>query len=231
MIGERRLKRAVVSWSSGKDSAWALHEVRRLKLADVVGLLTTVTSGYGRVSMHGVREDILAEQAARAGLPVTVVRIPKDCSNAAYEAAFLEAAASAREEGVELIVFGDLFLREVRSYRERMLAGSGIAPMFPLWGRDTRALADEMLDGGLRATIVCVDPARLPADFAGRAWDADLLAGLPPGVDPCGENGEFHTCATDGPLFDAPVAVRSGETVVRDGFVFSDLLLERERPA
>ncbi|MEP6767410.1 MAG: ATP-binding protein [Acidobacteriota bacterium] len=216
--------RALISWSSGKDSAWGLHEVRRRGTAEVVGLLTTVTNEYGRVSMHGVREEVLAAQASSAGLPSTPVRIPAGCTNADYERAFLAAVGAARDRGVEQIVFGDLFLEDVRAYRERLLAGSGVVPVFPLWGRDTGALAREMLDGGLRATVVCVDPGRLSPETAGRDWDLSLLADLPADVDPCGENGEFHTCATDGPMFRAPLPLRRGETVTRGGFVFADLL-------
>ena len=218
---------ALISWSSGKDSAWGLHEVQRREMADVVGLLTTVTVDYGRVSMHGVREEVLAAQAASAGLPSIPVRIPASCSNADYERAFLTAIAAARDRGVEQIVFGDLFLEDIRAYRERLLAGTGMVPIFPLWGRNTGALAREMLDGGLRATVVCVDSERLSPEIAGRDWDLSLLADFPADVDPCGENGEFHTCATDGPMFTAPLALRRGETVTREGFVFADLLPER----
>ena len=170
---------ALISWSSGKDSAWALHEVRRRGTLEPVGLLTTVTSGYGRVSMHGVREEILEQQSVRTGLPLDRVTIPPGATNAQYEAAFLVAVAAARERGVERIVFGDLFLADVRAYRERLLSGSGVAPEFPLWGRDTRVLAREMIEEGLEATLVCVDPRRIPADFAGRAFDAALLDAFP----------------------------------------------------
>ncbi|MDQ2869116.1 MAG: ATP-binding protein [Acidobacteriota bacterium] len=200
--------------------------MRRLGTAEVVGLLTTVTSDYGRVSMHGVREEVLAAQAESTGLSSIAVRIPAGCTNAGYEHAFLTAVAAARDDGVEQIVFGDLFLEDIREYRERILSGSGMVPVFPLWGRDTGDLAREMLDGGLRATVVCVDPERLPAGTAGLDWDSSLLADLPAGVDPCGENGEFHTCATDGPMFAGPLPLRRGETVARDGFVFADLVLK-----
>ncbi|HTD52959.1 MAG TPA: ATP-binding protein [Thermoanaerobaculia bacterium] len=216
--------RAVVSWSSGKDSAWALETVRRANNIDIVGLLTTVTEGYGRVSMHGVREDILAAQAQRTGLACATVRIPPRCSNAVYEESFLEALARARRVGVTQIVFGDLFLEDVRRYRERMLAGCGIEPVFPLWGRDTGELAREMIAGGLSAVVVCLDPRRLARSFAGRAYDARFVNDLPPGVDPCGENGEFHTCVTGGPMFTRALEVVSGAVVEREGFVFADLL-------
>ena len=215
--------KALVAWSSGKDSAFALHEARRRGELDVIGLLTTLTEDYGRVSMHGVREELLDRQAEALGLPCRKVRIPAGCINADYETAMGAAVAAARSEGVSRIVFGDLFLEDVRAYRERMLAGSGLEPVFPLWGRPTAELAAEMVASGLQARIVCVDPRRLAASFAGRAFDHALLAELPPGVDPCGENGEFHTCVTDGPMFEKPVAAVPGETVTRDGFVFTDL--------
>ena len=215
--------RTLVAWSSGKDSAFALHEARRTGDLDIVGLLTTLTEDYGRVSMHGVREELLDRQAEALGLPCRKVRIPAGCVNADYERAMGVAVQAAREDGVDRIVFGDLFLEDVRAYRERMLAGSGIEPVFPLWGRPTATLAREMVASGLEARIVCLDPRRLAPSFAGRAFDASFLAELPGGVDPCGENGEFHTCVTGGPMFERPVPVSMGETVTRDGFVFTDL--------
>jgi len=214
-----------VAWSSGKDSAFALHEARASGDLDVIGLLTTLTEDYGRVSMHGVREAILDRQAEALGLPCRKVRIPAGCLNADYERAMGAAMSEARADGIERVVFGDLFLEDVRAYRERMLAGSGIEPVFPLWGRPTPALAAEMVAAGLRARIVCLDPRRLPASFAGREFDAALLAELPADVDPCGENGEFHTCVTGGPMFRQSLDVVPGETVERDGFVFADLQL------
>ena len=216
--------KALLAWSSGKDSAWALHEVRRAGDLDVVGLLTTVTTTFGRVSMHAVREELLDRQAAAVGLPVTKVRIPWPCPNERYEAEMATALAGARAAGVTHLVFGDLFLEDVRAYRVKQLAGTGIEPVFPLWGRDTRALAREMVDGGLRATLTCVDPRALDRSFAGRAFDRALLADLPAGVDPCGERGEFHTYAWSGPMFAAPIAFTPGEVVEREGFVFADLL-------
>jgi uncharacterized protein (TIGR00290 family) len=218
--------RALVSWSSGKDSAWALECVRRGGVFDVAGLLTTVTAGYARVSMHGVREEILDLQAARAGLPCFKVEIPPRCVNADYETAMGQALRQARARGVTHIVFGDLFLEDVRRYREERFAGTGIAPVFPLWGRNTRELAGEMILAGLRALLVCVDPRALSGSFAGRRFDARLLAELPEGVDPCGERGEFHTCVTAGPMFDAPLDLRSGAIVEREGFLFADLEIE-----
>ncbi len=216
--------KALVAWSSGKDAAWALHEARRGGALEVVGLLTTVTSEFARVSMHAVREALLDRQAASLGLPCRKVLIPWPCANEVYEAEMARAMADARAAGVTRVVFGDLFLEDVRAYREQKLAGTGIEPVFPLWGRDTGRLAREMMDGGLRATITCVDPRRLGAAFAGRAYDAALLAELPPDVDPCGERGEFHTFAWAGPMFARPVPVAGGEVVTREGFVFADLL-------
>jgi uncharacterized protein (TIGR00290 family) len=216
--------KALVAWSSGKDSAYALELARRAGEVEVVGLLTTVTEDYARVSMHGVREEVLELQARAAGLPLRRVRIPAGCVNAEYERRMAQAVARARDDGITRVIFGDIFLEDVRAYRERMLAGTGISPAFPLWGRETRSLAREMLDAGISATLVCVDPRRLPAEFAGRAFDASLLAELPSDVDPCGENGEFHTCVADGPMFSAPVGLAPGEVVLRDGFVFADLM-------
>lgn len=217
-------RKALVSWSSGKDSAYALWEIRRQEGIELVGLLTTLTEAYGRVSMHGVREEILDRQAASAGLPCRKVRIPAGCVNADYEKAMGDAIGLARRDGVTSVVFGDLFLEDVRAYREHMLAATGLTPLFPLWGRDTAALAGQMVAAGLEATVVCVDPKKLPRSFAGRAFDGAFLSDLPPGVDPCGENGEFHTCVTGGPMFATPIPVLAGEIVERDGFVFADLL-------
>jgi uncharacterized protein (TIGR00290 family) len=219
--------KALVAWSSGKDSAWALHEVRRAGALDVVGLLTTVTSEFARVSMHAVREELLDRQAASLGLPCRKVRIPWPCPNERYEAEMAQALAEARAAGVTRVVFGDLFLEDVRAYREEKLAGTGIDPVFPLWGRDTARLAREVLEAGLRATLTCVDPRHLDPSFAGRAFDGALLDALPPGVDPCGERGEFHTFAWAGPMFAGPIAVTPGEVVTREGFVFADLLAVR----
>ncbi|HET8538955.1 MAG TPA: hypothetical protein VFL83_03685 [Anaeromyxobacter sp.] len=216
--------RALVAWSSGKDSAWALHEVRRAGALDVVGLLTTVTSEFDRVSMHAVREELLDRQAASLGLPCRKVRIPWPCANERYEAEMARAIAEARAAGVTRVVFGDLFLEDVRAYRVEKLAGTGIEPVFPLWGRDTARLAREMIEGGLRATLTCVDPRRLDPSFAGRAFDAALLDALPADVDPCGERGEFHTFCRAGPMFAAPIPIASGEVVTREGFVFADVL-------
>lgn len=216
--------RAVVAWSSGKDAAYALHEVRGKSLAEVVGILTTVTDAYGRVSMHGVRDQVLDLQAAALDLPCTKVRIPSPCTDEQYGLLMGEALAPLARDGVTHVVFGDLFLEDVRAYREQNLARAGMQALFPLWHLDTRELAREMIRSGLRARITCVDPRKVDASLAGRAWDMDLITSLPCDVDPCGENGEFHTLVTHGPMFPSPVRVAPGETVERDGFVFTDML-------
>ncbi|HEU4952776.1 MAG TPA: hypothetical protein VFT46_12575 [Holophagaceae bacterium] len=218
--------RALLSWSSGKDAAWALHALRQEGAVEVVGLLTTINRAFDRVAMHAVREVLLEAQAEAAGLPLWKVEIPWPCPNEAYEAAMAAACARAVAEGIEAVAFGDLFLEDVRDYRIQKLAGTGLRPLFPLWGRPTAELAREMVAGGLKATLTCVDPKVLEPAFAGRDFDARLLADLPPGVDPCGERGEFHSFAWDGPMFDRPVPLRRGEVVERDGFVFADLLPE-----
>ena len=220
--------RALLAWSSGKDSAWSLHALKQRGEVEVVGLLTTINAVHDRVAMHAVRRALLEAQARAASLPLWPVPIPSPCSNEQYERAMGTVIAAAVAAGVRAVAFGDLFLEDVRRYRERQMAGSGLEPLFPLWGRPTGALAREMLAGGLRARITCVDPRVLPATFAGRAFDHALLGDLPPGVDPCGENGEFHTFTWDGPMFTEPVAIRPGEVVERDGFVFADLLPEDE---
>ncbi|HXF50759.1 MAG TPA: ATP-binding protein [Dehalococcoidia bacterium] len=214
----------LLSWSSGKDSAWTLHVLRQDPGVEVVGLLTTVTEAFDRVSMHGVRRDLLEAQAAAAGLPLWAVPIPYPCPNEIYEARMADAMARARREGVTAIAFGDLFLEDVRRYREERLRPLGVEPIFPLWGEPTPRLARAMLDAGVRAIVTCVDPRQAPASLAGRPWDAALLASLPGAADPCGERGEFHTFVWDGPMFVAPVPVAVGEVVERDGFVFADLL-------
>lgn len=216
--------RLLLSWSSGKDSAWALHQLRCRDEYDIVGLVTTVNAEFNRVAMHGVREQLLEAQARAANLPLWRVPLPHPCPNAEYERVMRALIARALDAGVTHMAFGDLFLEDIRAYRERQLAGTGLTPVFPLWHLDTTALARAMLDGGLRAFLSCVDPRRLDAAFAGRAFDAELLAALPAGVDPCGENGEFHTFCYAGPMFAAPIAVAAGEVVTRDGFVFADLL-------
>jgi len=216
--------KVLLAWSSGKDSAWALHVLRRQRGTAVVGLLTTLNEAHDRVAMHAVRRRLLEMQAAAVGLPVRIVPIPSPCPNAAYEAAMERALTEAIADGIDAVAFGDLFLEDVRRYREERLAGTGLVPLFPLWGRPTDALARDMIASGQRATLTCVDPRALPASFAGRAFDHDLLRDLPGTVDPCGERGEFHSFAWDGPAFRHPVTVRRGDVVERDGFVFADLL-------
>lgn len=220
-------QKALVAWSSGKDAAWALHEVRSAGELEIVGALTTVTEAFGRVSMHGVREEVLRAQHDAAGLASVLVRIPFPCPNEVYEMRMATALAEARAGGVTHVVFGDLFLADVRAYRERALAGSGITPVFPLWGRSTGALAGEMLDAGLEAIVVSVDLARVAAGLAGRRFDRALLAELPPGADPCGENGELHTCVLAGPMLSRRIDASVGDIVVRDGFAYADLVLSR----
>jgi uncharacterized protein (TIGR00290 family) len=218
--------RTLLSWSSGKDSAWALHILRKMPEFEVVSLLTTVNRDADRVAMHAVRSELLRAQAHAAGLPLHTVGIPSPCSNLQYEAAMTQAVARAKADGVTVMAFGDLFLEDIRDYRVQKLVGTGIDPIFPIWGIPTAQLAREMLAGGLRARLTCVDPKQLAADFVGREFDAQLLADLPPAVDPCGERGEFHTFAYEGPMFRHPLTIRSGEIVERDGFVFADLLPE-----
>jgi uncharacterized protein (TIGR00290 family) len=217
------LPRAWLAWSSGKDSAWALHTAQLEGCVDVVGLLTTVTEPYDRVSMHGVRVELLEAQAASAGLPLVKVPIPAPCPNEVYERAMAKALGQAREAGITRILFGDLFLEDIRAYRERQLNGTGIRPMFPLWGRPTADLAEQMISGGLVAHVTCLDPRKMPRELVGRRFDRSLLAELPDGVDPCAENGEFHTCVTAGPMFRRPIAATVGKVVERDGFLFADL--------
>ena len=219
----------LVSWSGGKDAAWALHALRTSTQWEVVGLLTTVTDEYDRVAMHGIRRDVLHAQAAATGLPLIEARQPRNADNVAYEATFASAleTARARWPGLHHIAFGDLFLADVRAYRDAMCARLGWTPVYPLFDSDTNALARDMLAGGLRAVLCCVDTQQLDGGFAGRAFDADLLGALPATVDPCGERGEFHTCVHAGPMFTRPLALRRGDTVLRDGrFAFTDLLLE-----
>src|SRR5262245_31627499 len=215
--------KALIAWSSGKDSAWALHEVRRAGAYEVVGALTTITEIFGRVSIHGVREELLMAQLAAAGLPATRVPIPYPCPNETYEARMATATAHAKASGITHMIFGDLFLQDVRAYREQKLAGTGITPVFPLWGRPTAELAREMIAAGVDAHLVCVDGKQLSKDFAGRRFDHALLADFPAAVDPRGENGEFHSFVAAGPMLSGRVPVTVGETVERDGFAYADL--------
>ena len=220
------MHKALIAWSSGKDSAWALHEARAGGEYDVVGALTTVTDTFSRVSMHGVREELLMAQLAAAELAPIVVRIPYPCPNEVYEREMAQAMAAAKARGVTHIIFGDLFLQDIRAYREAKLEGTGITPVFPLWRKPTDALARAMIDGGLEAHLAVVDRKKLSADFAGRRFDDALLSALPDGIDPCGENGEFHTCVVAGPMFSHPLAVTPGERVERDGYAYCDLVTE-----
>ena len=215
--------KALLCWSSGKDSAWTLHALRRRPDVEVVGLLTTINTEYERVAMHAVRVALLDAQAEAAGLPLWTVPIPNPCSNQEYESAMGDAMQKALAAGITMMAFGDLFLEDVRRYRETQLAGTGLTPIFPIWGLPTDALARDMVRAGLKARLTCVDPKQLPASFAGREFDAALLADMPASVDPCGERGEFHTFAYDGPMFRHPVPIQTGEIVTRDGFVFADL--------
>ena len=217
------MTKCLVSWSSGKDSAWMLHLLRGQGIP-VAGLLTTINESAGRVAMHAVRLELLRTQADAAGLPLTIVPLPWPCSNGEYERIMAGAVARAVADGITHMAFADLFLSDVRRYREEHLLGSGMTPIFPLFGADTARLAREMIAGGLRARITTVDPRALERAFAGREFDEALLADLPPNVDPCGERGEFHTFAYGGPTFARPIPIESGVTVERDGFVFTDLV-------
>src|SRR5262245_61402709 len=216
--------KALVAWSSGKDSAWALHEARRSGNFEMVGALTTVTDAFGRVSMHGIREELLRAQLDAAGLPAFVLYIPFPCPNEVYEQKMSAALEDARAFGVTHMIFGDLFLSDVRAYRERHLAGTGITPVFPVWGRQTAELAREMIESGVEARISTVDLKKLPGSFAGRKFDGALLNALPASSDPCGENGEFHSFVSGGPMLARDIAVKVGATVERDGFAYADLL-------
>ena len=218
----------LLSWSSGKDSAWTLHVLRRDGAGEVSGLLTSFNETVGRVSMHGVREEIVRAQAAAAGLPLFPIPLPWPCTNEIYEQRLRAAVDRAVADGFTHVAFGDLFLEDVRKYREDRLAGTGLAPLFPLWGIPTPQLAREMIAGGVRARISTLDPRVMPRDLVGAQFDEALLAALPPGVDPCAERGEFHTCVTAGPMFTKALDVECGEIVEREGFVYGDLLLRRD---
>jgi uncharacterized protein (TIGR00290 family) len=219
------MPRAVLSWSSGKDSAFALHVARQTGV-EVAALLTTVSEIHGRVSAHGVRREVVEAQAAAVGLPLVEVRLPVPCSNDVYDERMAAAVAKLRTEGVGEVVFGDVFLEDIRSYREERLSRIGMAARFPLWGRDTRNLAEAMLRAGAVAHVVSLDPAKLPRERIGARYDAGFLGSLPPGVDPCGEAGEFHTVVSDGPAFSRPVPLVKGDTVERDGVLYADFLLD-----
>jgi uncharacterized protein (TIGR00290 family) len=217
------MKKTLVSWSSGKDSAWMIHVLRQDPEIQLAGVLTTVNEMHQRVAMHAVRVELLQAQADALGLPLWQIPIPSPCPNEVYERAMDAAVKRAVAEGFTHMAFGDLFLEDIRRYREEKLAGSGLTPIFPLFGVDTTQLAREMVAGGLKARLTCVNPKVLDAKFAGRDFDASLLDELPGSVDPCGERGEFHSFAYAGPMFSKPIAIRSGEVVERDGFVFADV--------
>jgi uncharacterized protein (TIGR00290 family) len=216
------MKKVLLSWSSGKDSAWTLHALRQCGEYEVVGLLTTLNTEFDRVAMHGTRRTVLEAQAKAAAVPLWVVPLPWPCSNEVYQQRMRVACDRAVSEGVQGIAFGDLFLRDIREYREAQLQPTGLEPLFPLWERPTAALARAMIAGGLRAKLTCVDTKQLAPSFAGREFDSRLLDDLPPAIDPCGERGEFHTCVYAGPMFASPIPLESGEVVTRDGFAYAD---------
>jgi uncharacterized protein (TIGR00290 family) len=219
------MKKVLLSWSSGKDSVWALHLLRQQPDIEVVALLTSFNSAADRVAMHAVRRSLVDAQAARTGIPQWSVDLPWPCSNAEYEERMRGVCQRALAEGITAVAFGDLFLQDIRDYRERQLQGTGLEPLFPVWQIPTAQLARDMIAAGVKAKITCVDPAQVDRAFAGRDFDQALLDSLPPGVDPCGENGEFHTFVYDAPVFSRPIEVRMGEIVERDGFVFADVLM------
>ncbi len=223
------MTKVLMSWSSGKDSAWALHLLRQQPGVEVAALLTTFNGAADRVAMHAVRRRLVEAQAERTRLPLWRVELPWPCSNAEYEAILRDVCQRARGEGFHAVAFGDLFLRDIRAYRERQLEGTGLAPLFPVWEIPTPTLAREMIAAGVKAKITCVDPQRLDRSFAGADFDGALLARLPADVDPCGENGEFHTFVYQAPVFERPIGVQAGEIVERDGFIFADLT--EARPA
>ncbi len=218
------MRRVLLSWSSGKDSAWVLHLLRQIPDVEVVALLTTFNRSADRVAMHAVRRNVVEAQAERVDLPLWSVDLPSPCSNAVYEELMTAIWPRAAAEGITEIAFGDLFLEDIRKYRERQLQATHLAPLFPIWHSPTRALAIEMIRAGVRAKVTCVDPAKLDRSFAGREFDNAFLDSLPPSVDPCGENGEFHTFVYDSPAFSHPLSIKVGEIVERDGFVFADVL-------
>jgi uncharacterized protein (TIGR00290 family) len=222
--GERNLKKVALSWSSGKDSAWALHLLRQQPDVQVAALITTFNSEADRVAMHAVRRALVETQADRTGLPLWAVELPWPCSNVEYEDRMRAICERAIAGGVTAVAFGDLFLQDVRDYRVRQLRGTGLDPLFPVWKIPTEQLSREMIAAGVKAKLTCIDPAKLAKSFAGRDYDLRLLQELPDGIDPCGENGEFHTFVYDAPVFSRPVEVRSGEVIEHDGFIFADLL-------
>jgi uncharacterized protein (TIGR00290 family) len=221
------MKRTLLSWSSGKDSAWSLYLLRKQTDCEVVGLLTTFNQEANRVAMHGVRRSLVEAQAKAAGVPLWDVDLPSPCSNADYEIIMKETCKSAVQEGIDYIAFGDLFLSDIRAYRQKQLEKTGLQPIFPVWGMPTRELAVSMIESGVRAKLTCIDSKLLAPEFAGREFNEQLLSDLPPEIDPCGENGEFHTFVYAGPMFERDLPVELGEIVSRDGFVFADLSLSQ----
>ena len=217
-------RKTLMSWSSGKDSAWALHTLQQDSSIELTGLFCTVNKEFDRVAMHGVRVELLKLQAERIGLPLTIIEIPFPCSNEQYSDIMGQFVETAKRDQVQCFAFGDLFLEDIRRYREAQLVGSGIEPIFPLWGLATDVLARQMIDAGLRAVITCIDPKQTPENVAGEEFTAALLERLPASVDPCGENGEFHSFVFDGPMFQHRIDVQVGEVVTRDNFVFADVL-------
>ena len=214
-----------VSWSSGKDCAFALWQAQAAGEHDISGLLTTTNEAFDRVAMHGTRNNLLRRQAEAAGLALMEVALPWPCSNEDYASRMLAACDRMKSQGVSHVVYGDLFLEDICAYRDEKMAEAGLTPVYPLWKRDTRQLARDMIDAGLKAVVVCIDPKKLDASFAGRWFDERFLKDLRESIDPCGENGEFHTCVVDGPMFSAPIKVEIGETVERDGFVYADVII------
>jgi len=220
-------RRTLLSWSSGKDSAWALYKLQQDPEIEIDGIFCTVNSEFNRVAMHAIRVELLLQQAKSIGLPLQIIEIPYPCSNELYEEIMARFVESAKSENIEYFAFGDLFLEDVRSYREEKLNGSGITPIFPIWGLSTDKLTEEMIRSGLRAVITCIDPKQLPQEFVGREYDEAFLNDLPEGVDPCGENGEFHSFVFDGPMFVKHIEISLGKVVQRDGFVFVDVVEKR----
>lgn len=218
--------KAFVSWSSGKDCAFSLWEAQRTSDLDIRGLLTTTNESVGRVAMHGTRNELMRRQAEAVGLPVLEVGLPWPCSNEDYASRMIAACETMKAQGVSHVIYGDLFLEDIRAYRDEKMAQAGLTAVYPLWKRDTRQLARDMIASGLKTVVVCIDPKKLDASLAGRWFDEAFLNDLPDGIDPCGENGEFHTCVVDGPMFSKPIDVEVGETVERDGFVYADVMVK-----
>jgi uncharacterized protein (TIGR00290 family) len=219
-------KKTLLSWSSGKDSAWALHVLRQQHDIEVVGLFCTFNKKFERGAMHAVRNELICQQAESIGLPLQLIPIPDPCSDSEYKRIMANFIEQVKSQGIDTIAFGDLFLEEIRSYREESLVGTGITPLFPIWGIPTNELSKEMINSGLRAKITCIDPKYLPAEFAGHEYDSTFLEQIPDAIDPCGEKGEFHSFAYDGPMFKNKLNISVGETVTRDGFIYTDLLPE-----